>query len=264
MTIRAVSYGGGVQSTALLVLAVEKKIDYRLFLFANVGDDSEHPATIAFVRDVATPYAAANGIELATVQKTLRTGVKDTLLSRIDRDERSIPIPMRLSGGVPGNRTCTAEFKITVVAKELKRRGATKERPATLALGISLDEFHRMTEARIPHERHAYPLVDLRMDRAACVALIERSGLPVPPKSACWFCPYKRKAEWRRMRRDEPNLFWKAVELEQRMNERRAALGKDVIWLTDALRPLDEVAGDAAQLDLFESPSCDTAGYCMA
>jgi hypothetical protein len=39
---RVVSYGGGVQSNALLVLAAQGRIDYRTFLFANVGDDSEH------------------------------------------------------------------------------------------------------------------------------------------------------------------------------------------------------------------------------
>ena len=44
--IRAISFGGGVQSTALLVLASQGKIDFRTFLFANVGDDSEHPATL--------------------------------------------------------------------------------------------------------------------------------------------------------------------------------------------------------------------------
>lgn len=33
--IRSVSYGGGVQSTALLVLAAQRRIDYPLFLFAR-------------------------------------------------------------------------------------------------------------------------------------------------------------------------------------------------------------------------------------
>lgn len=45
--IRAFSYGGGVQSTAALVLAAQGIIDYPLFLFSNVGDDSEHPGTLS-------------------------------------------------------------------------------------------------------------------------------------------------------------------------------------------------------------------------
>jgi hypothetical protein len=43
--LRAIAYGGGVQSTNLMVLAARQQIDFRVFLFANVGDDSEHPAT---------------------------------------------------------------------------------------------------------------------------------------------------------------------------------------------------------------------------
>ena len=42
MALKSISYGGGVQSTALLVLAATYDIDYPLFLFANVGERSEH------------------------------------------------------------------------------------------------------------------------------------------------------------------------------------------------------------------------------
>lgn len=38
------------------------EIDFPLFIFANVGDDSENPATIAYVEGIAKPYAAEHGI----------------------------------------------------------------------------------------------------------------------------------------------------------------------------------------------------------
>ena len=37
--LKVFSYGGGVQSTAALVLAAQGKIDYQTFLFCNVGAD---------------------------------------------------------------------------------------------------------------------------------------------------------------------------------------------------------------------------------
>ena len=42
--MRTFSFGGGVQSTAVLVLQAQNKLPepYDVFLFANVGDDSEH------------------------------------------------------------------------------------------------------------------------------------------------------------------------------------------------------------------------------
>lgn len=56
-----ISYGGGVQSTAMLVLAAQGRLGYPVThaLFANVGDQAEHPRTLAYVRDVAAPFAAA-------------------------------------------------------------------------------------------------------------------------------------------------------------------------------------------------------------
>ncbi|MFJ6212306.1 hypothetical protein ACIQGZ_03095 [Streptomyces sp. NPDC092296] len=78
--MRAISYGGGVQSTALLVLAAKREIDYTTFLFANVGDDSERPATLAYIRDFAAPFAADVGLELHRLQRTRRDGSTETLM----------------------------------------------------------------------------------------------------------------------------------------------------------------------------------------
>ena len=41
MTKYVFSCGGGVQSTACLVLAAQGKIPYQTFIFANVGDKAE-------------------------------------------------------------------------------------------------------------------------------------------------------------------------------------------------------------------------------
>lgn len=266
MTIHALSFGGGVQSTAMLVLAAEGIIPHRLALFANVGEDSENPHTLDYLDRYTRPYAAVHGIELIDVQKQTKDGTPVTLYGRLMASERSIDIPMRMANGAPGNRNCTQTFKIAVIAKELKRRGATKDQPAELALGISLDEYQRMrTESGIAHYTLAYPLIERRMDRAACMALIERAGLPVPPKSSCTFCPYQRLTQWQRLRKEQPERFQQAVELEQAMIERRARLGKDPVYLTSAARPLDEVAVETGQLDMFEDgATCDIGGYCYA
>ncbi|WP_225991310.1 adenine nucleotide alpha hydrolase family protein [Actinomadura montaniterrae] len=188
--IRAFSYGGGWQSTAALVLAAQGRIDFRTFLFANVGDDSEHPATLAYVRDHAAPYAAAHGIEVRELHRIRRDGTTETLYGRLMREgSRSIPIPVRMSNGAPGTRSCTADFKIRVIGRWLKAHGASPENPATIAIGISLDEIHRAnTRRHEAYERIVYPLLDLRIRRTDCPRIIRSAGLPVPPKSSCWFC----------------------------------------------------------------------------
>jgi len=257
-TLRTVSYGGGVQSTALLVLAAQRELDFPLFLFANVGHDSEHPDTLAYVEQIATPYAKANGIELVTLQQTIH-GEPDTLLQRIHRTKKSIPIPVRRSGGKPFSRTCTVDFKIRVTAKEVRRRGATKDNPAITALGFSLDEIHRMSNNTEPYRQLVYPLVDLRLTRQDCINVIARAGIAVPPPSACYFCPFHSPTAWRRLKTTRPDLFQKAVDLERYLTDRQRTLGREPVYMMDALQPLDQaIAGD--WYELYDSCA---SGYCF-
>lgn len=180
-TLRCFSYGGGTQSTAALVLAAQGDLDFRTFIFSNVGADSERPATLTYVEDIAKPYAEAHGLELVEVRKVLRDGTPQTLMERIDKTPRSIPIPVRMGAdGAPGNRTCTAEFKIRVIEKELKRRGATKELRATVGIGISTDEVERAgsrIDPKSPVQLREYPLIDRGLSRADCQRIIQDAGL---------------------------------------------------------------------------------------
>ncbi|QKG20080.1 phosphoadenosine phosphosulfate reductase [Actinomadura verrucosospora] len=263
--IRAFSYGGGWQSTAALVLAAQGHIDFRTFLFANVGDDSEHPATLAYVREHAAPYAAAHGIDLRELHRVRRDGTTETLYGRLmSEGSRSIPIPVRMSNGAPGTRSCTADFKIRVIGRWLKAHGASPKNPATSAIGISLDEIHRANTCRHePYERIVYPLLDLRIRRADCPRIIRSSGLPVPPKSFRWFCPFHRLSSWQDMRRDQPDLFTKACHLETAINQRRRTLGKDPVYLTCYNAPLADVAPDVDTLQFEDGDgTCDT-GWCF-
>ena len=66
------SFGGGIQSMAALILAAQGQLTISTFLFANVGDDSEHPATLRYVHDVAMPYAAQHGIDLIELHRVRR------------------------------------------------------------------------------------------------------------------------------------------------------------------------------------------------
>lgn len=263
--MRTFSYGGGVQSTAALVLAAHGEINYPTFLFSNVGDDSEYPDTLRYVYEVAMPFALAHGIELVELR---RGGKYASLLDKIQRLESALPIPIRMSEtGKPGRRSCTADFKIAVIAKELKRRGATKERPATVGLGISIDEYQRVRSAedpRQPTQRRDYPLIAHEITRQDCMNIIAAEGLEVPSRSACWFCPFHSLEEWRRLQRTRPDLFEKAVALERLMIDRQERHGKGPVYFTDHGAAhhltLDRVIGPDIQLEFTES-NCES-GYC--
>jgi hypothetical protein len=320
--LAVVSYGGGVQSTALLALAAQGKLPISTFLFSNVGDDSEAPQTLVYVREIAVPYARAHGLDLQELTRIKRGGTRETLYQQLTRPgSRSIPIPIRMADtGAPGTRQCTDTHKIRVIGNWLQEHGASEENPAVVAVGISLDELERINTRRAhPYERLAYPLVGVLdgrfsaraferipapMSRLDCEALIAEqplpggpdgqlaarlrevftelapvtqadllnSGftrLPRPDKSACYFCPFKKPKDWLKMRRQHPDLFKLASELETLLNERRVMLGKDRAYLTRFGKPLAEAIPDVTDPrkvwefeGLDDGASCDN-GFCM-
>jgi len=259
--MRTFSYGGGVQSTAILVLASQGKVQYDHFLFANVGEDSEHPDTLRYFYDVALPFADKHGLDLIELHK-YRKGEIETVYGRVMGNNRSIPIPIRMSNGAPGRRSCTSDFKIGVIARWLKQNGATKEKPAITGLGISVDEFQRArTDSGIDWQILEYPLIDLRLARQDCINIIARAGLLVPPRSSCYFCPFHSRSEWMILKNQRPDLFDKSIEIEKRLNEKRGNLKKDQVWMHSSLKPLDKAVGD--QSNFFDDMDNCESGYCF-
>jgi hypothetical protein len=266
--MHVISYGGGVQSTALVVLAATGTIDpARAALFANVGDDSENPDTLTFIRDVMIPWAAKRNVKVIELRRSTKRGAAPTLWTHLHRrGSRSIDIPIRMANGAPGRRQCTLTYKIRVIERWLRDNGATATSPADVAVGFSTDEAHRASN-RVASDiqRPHYPLLELGMDREKCKATIRAAGLPVPPKSACFFCPFHRPRQWADMARDAPELFSKSVMLEKKLNTRRGEIGKDPVYLTRFGRPLDEAICTKQQaLELSDVPDTDTCddGFC--
>lgn len=261
--IRIFSFGGGVQSTAALVLAARGRIDYRVFLFCNVGEDSENPATLEYIEKYSKPYAKAHGLEFYELRKIKRSGEIETLAGRVFATKRSVPIPAYMSNGAPGNRSCTIDFKIKVIARWLKQHGAAIANPAMVGLGISLDESQRMRlDSGIAWEKLEYPLIDLRLKRTDCMKIIEEAGLPVPPKSSCFFCPFHRPSEWNRIKRDEPELFQQAIAIECKINETRQVIKRDRVYLHRWLVPLEDIEGIQTEFNFDGDDNCES-GYCV-
>lgn len=266
--MRIFSFGAGVQSTAVLVLASQGKVQYDHFLFSNVGEDSEHPDTLVYFEDIALPFAKEHGLDLREVRK-YRKGEIETIRGRIFSTERSVPIPMFMNTGAPGNRACTMDFKIRVIDRWVRQNRNDIDR-FTVGLGISIDEFQR-ARSRDPDEVYKglwkeleYPLIDLRISRNDCQQIIANAGIPVPPPSACYFCPFHRNMEWHRLRQNKPALFWDAVKIENHMQAKRKELwDKDKVWMHRKLIPLDVAIPDQPFLfDLDNMDNCES-GYCF-
>lgn len=262
--MKAISYGGGVQSTAMIVLATQGKIQADVALFANTGDDSENPETLTFVRNIMMPWSAERGVPVIELQRNVGREGNATLYQRlVSQENKNIHIPIGFENRKgKGNRKCTIEHKVQVIYSWLRERGARKRNQATVYVGISFDEIERLRDSSmVTYIKTEYPLVDMRLTRSHCMKIIEDAGLPVPPKSSCYFCPFHTAAQWKKMKRDKPELFQKAVELEEIINWKREKNGQDRVYLSPALIPLNQIE-EAQQMLFSEELFCDT-GHCM-
>lgn len=107
-------------------------------------------------------------------------------------------------------RWCTDKFKRQPLNRFYKNDGEV-----TVFMGIAYDERHRAKVEKKGKITYKYPLVENGVTRKQCVEIIIESGLRVPPKSGCWFCPFQSKQSWLRLLRDHPDQYELAVQLEQ-------------------------------------------------
>ena len=119
-------------------------------------------------------------------------------------------------------RHCTTDYKINVVDKAIRDKLQLKPRQwmpvsVEMVMGISYDEMYRMKVPTQKWKSFDYPLIDLKMTRADCVKYVEQFGLGRPPRSACYFCPFKSNEEWRHLRDNQPQDWARAVEFDRKI-----------------------------------------------
>jgi len=110
-----------------------------------------------------------------------------------------------------------------------------------------------------------YPLIEHGITRDKAENFILQCGLPVPQKSACWFCIYgARRQVLDSKARKQYDLLQKWVMLEYIINKKRSNIGRDNMYFYPMTRgkmmSLWQAIQGATQMELFEE-LCDS-GYC--
>ncbi len=195
MSIRHVlSFGGGVNSVALMVVLLREGLPFDEAVFADTG--GEVPETYQYL-EIAKQYLANHEIPLTEVSKRGRS-LYDTAW-----DRRVFPSAIW--------RWSTRDFKITPIQRHYR----SLDVHINQYLAIAWDEVHRMKDSRVDYVTNLYPLIDRRLTRADCVDIIQEAGLPIPQRSSCFFCPFNSVDRWRWLYETHPDLFDKAIALEE-------------------------------------------------
>ena len=250
------SYGGGTQSVAIAVLIAQGQLPKPTHtIFADTSREASE--TMEYFEANVKPIFDRIGITLEIASHDLATV---DLYSK----KGELLIPAFTEGGAL-QTFCSTEWKTRVVRRYKRSLGFGPKNPVRTWLGMSRDELGRVKDSDVEWDSNWFPLlfgVAPALSRAECVTLIKEYGLPDPPKSSCWMCPWRRNAQWRRLKEHYPDDWAKAVALDE---EIRAKDKFNAVYLHDSRVPLKDA-------DLSEKPKAEgwlfneveecSSGYC--
>jgi hypothetical protein len=188
------AYGVGVDSTAVLVELRHRGIRPDAILFADTG--SEKAETYAYL-PVINAWLKAAGFPQVTVVK-----YQPQDFTRYP-PYHSLGENCLTNGTLPslafGFKSCSLKWKVVPqnqwtdrwepALQRWKSGGKVRKIIGYDATPKDMKRYAHAKGIEDPKYDYWYPLVDWNMDREACKAAIRNAGLPVPPKSACYFCP---------------------------------------------------------------------------
>lgn len=265
--VHVLSFGGGTQSTALLLMALKGEINGVIPDYIIFSDTGWEPKSIYVWVDKVNQYIKKTfGKEIIF---TNGGNIREDILNAAKNGERAASLPyfVKKANGDHGMvmRQCTAEYKIQPVTRKIRELlGYTNRQKIKEVVhvwkGISTDEIQRVKPIQTPWQIAEHPLVEIaNVDRSACIAYVEREGLGTPAKSSCIGCPFHDDVTWREMKLHDRESFDDAVEVDNQIRKMPKLKGE--VYLHRSCKPLGEVDFQENQMDIdFFINECE--GYC--
>ena len=212
-TLRVLSLGGGMQSSALALMAAGGELplpDHAVF--ADTGN--EPPSTYAMIDWLAdnVPFP----VHRVKAEIDILTALRNATDSAGHPVGDGIPVFTINRDGTRGQnaRWCTDHWKRKPIERKVRQllgiergRRVPKGVWVEQQIGISVDEYRRMRDSGEYWRKNAYPLVDARLSRNDCqVWWTANAPSSAPPlaRSACVICPFHSDREWLDMQDQYP------------------------------------------------------------
>lgn len=251
--LRILSLGAGVQSTTLALMAAHGEVTPipDAAIFADTGDEP------AAVYEHLRWLRSANVLPFPVYDVS-----RGRLLDRLLAGDDEARVPFFVGTGGISKRQCTRNYKIRPIRRKVREllgvgpRGHVKPGTVEQWIGISLDEIWRVKPSGVRFIINRHPLIELGVRRHDCERWLERHGYPVPPKSACLYCPYRSNAQWREMRDERPDEWERVCAVDAALRgPTQIQRFHGSLYVHRNLMPLDQVdlstAEDRGQGNLF-------------
>ena len=207
---------GGKDSTAMLLLMIDKEMPIDIVLFADTG--MEFPEMYAHLEKLDAYLYEKRGIHITV----LRAKHSFEYLMFDEPKVKPKTIENRIQKGIPlhGNgwpgirvRWCTGQLKTHLISKEVNRLKG--ELGAVNYVGIAADEAWRCAGEK-------YPLVEWGITEEMALQICYDHGFDfgglyrIYRRASCWCCPFQRIGELRNLRKHHPELWARLRELDKR------------------------------------------------
>lgn len=197
-----VSCGVGRDSTGMLVGMYERGLRPAAVVFADVG--SEKQGTYDFIPHLQKWLKSVDFPELTIVRYVPKRSPYSTI-------EGNMVANATLPGATFGRASCTVKWKIEPQSRwgrssPICKAAWSRGEKVVKLIGFEACEGYRQNRAadRVHAGKGSkegqrydwqYPLMEWGWSLEDCMAAIERAGMPIPPKSACLFCPNQKPCE---------------------------------------------------------------------
>ena len=209
-----VAYGLGVDSTAMLIGLKHRGIRPDLILYADVG--GEKPETYLYAPIFRQWLRTAEFPQLEVVRYRPPLAPYDSLYGNCWANQTLPSLAF-------GRKSCSIKWKRQPQDQRVRNWEPAREAwdaglRVRKLIGFDAGEGRRRYGDRgdDPQYDYWYPLMDWGWDREQCKQVIAAEGLPVPAKSACFFCPATKKSELIELQDRSPDLYQRCLELEDR------------------------------------------------
>lgn len=218
--INVLSWGGGTQSTALMLMMLEQKKPLDYIIFADTKNESEMVYSQIFKIQKYVKDTYNFDIIITKKNKELKSDVevikmiKDGLNYRssdyadlyqshilyFQGHLKSIDVmPFWTRNKTTGSvgktpfKACTMAFKVNQIMREIREREgikilSPKRHKINLYIGYSVDEISRVKPNPLSYAENFAPLVDIQATKEDCVNYVEKRLGFKPKSSVCNMC----------------------------------------------------------------------------
>ena len=263
-----VSYGGGTQSTAMILMALEGEYNLDRPDFGVYCDTGAEPEFINSYVDYFIEYVKGK-YDFIIYKTQNKKGLEHHLLQppKTSRAGKfytsSVPPLYTLSKAKEKgmlNRQCTSDYKTHPISKFINsktQRGVQYK----MWIGISFDERSRMKISTYKKRINYYPLVENFVHRHNAIDYVKSLGLRPPQRSSCYFCPFHSDDYWKWLKQYHPVEFKRACDFET--NIQTNIQTNDIVYLHSDCKPLNQVIfNNQNQLNMFPELIDECDGEC--